>query len=230
MMRNDSRRLLVGIAGGSGAGKSWLAQRLFNFYAPRAGRISLDSFYLDRSHLPLKRRDLVNFDHPRAIDWPLFEKVLREVKDGAQLIVPAYDFKTHCRMSGGEQWIPKNIVLVDGLWLLWRKAVRELFDITIFLDCAEELRLARRVARDVTERGRSEVSVRRQFKESVAPMHEKFVVPQKRLADLVFVKELTQAEEEKIVARIAGMGADDSPRRYAAGGEVRSDWQRAITQ
>jgi uridine kinase len=221
-MMRESKGLVVAITGGSGAGKSWLAQRLLHFYAPRAGRISLDNFYLDRSHLPLRQRDMVNFDHPRAIYWSLFEKVLCKVKDGAQVILPEYDFKTHCRKSGGERWVPKDIVLVDGLWLLWRKAVRELFDLTIFLDCAEELRLTRRLARDVTERGRSEASVRRQFRESVAPMHEKFVVPQKRLADLVFIKELTQMDEERIVERIAEMGAKYLPQRpgVAAGREA----------
>lgn len=203
-MRDEagSSTILVAIVGGSGAGKTWLADQLHVFFYPCAGRLSLDSFYLDRSHLPPKERESLNFDHLNAIDWPVLENVLRAIKTGQPAAIPNYDFKTHCRLDKSTPWLPKDLVIVDGLWLLQRAEVWKLFDLTIFLDCERELRFSRRLARDQAERGRTEASIRRQFQTLVAPMHDKFVAPQKPFADLVFEKPLTDAEVGKIAQRI----------------------------
>jgi uridine kinase len=176
---------LVAITGGSGAGKSWLADRLQHLFGDQAGRIMQDSFYRDRSHLPAAERARQNFDHPDALDWACFHQTLEAVATGREARVPAYDFSTHCRRPGAAPIAPKPIMIVDGLWLLHRPEIRRLFSLGIFLHCPEDERLRRRTVRDTAERGRTAPSVRRQFRETVAPMHRLFVDPQARHADLV---------------------------------------------
>jgi uridine kinase len=192
----------IAIVGGSGAGKTWLADRLQKALGKEAARISLDDFYLDRSHLSQVTRARINFDHPRAIDWRAFETVLRRCARGKIVKVPQYDFATHSRKNTGCVLKPKPFIIVDGLWLLRRPAVRRLFDFTIFLDSPEKLRLERRLARDCAERGRDEASVKLQFSDAVAPMHECFVAPQKRRAGIVFSQPPTNHDVAGLVKQL----------------------------
>src|SRR4029079_13309186 len=134
--------------------------------------LRLDDFYLDRSALPLARRWLINFDHPRAIDCAEFEHVLSGCKTWQRREVPGYDFKRHCRRERLAWWRPKPVVLVEGLWLLRRPAIRRLFALRIYVDCAPGLQLRRRLLRDARQRGRSAASVRQQFMARVLPMAE----------------------------------------------------------
>src|SRR5688572_29818880 len=122
---------LVAVVGGSGAGKTWLAERLERTFAGAATRLSLDDFYLDRSSLPLSRRAKINFDHPRAIDWPLAESVLRDCQAGRSTAVPRYSFATHVRLSQYETLTPLPLIICEGLWLLSRASIRGLFDLKI---------------------------------------------------------------------------------------------------
>src|SRR5690349_15709274 len=172
--------ILVAIVGGSGSGKTWLADKLEAKLAPNAARLSQDDFYHDRSHLSPARRARLNFDHPRAIDWRALEHALRRLQAGRTASVPLYDFHTHCRRSGSRSLKPKPLILVDGLWLLRRPSVRRMLSFTIFLDCPTAVRLRRRLKRDQCSRGRGAASVKAQFWKTVQPMHSKFVVPQKR--------------------------------------------------
>lgn len=201
---------LVGIAGGSCAGKSWLAQRLQEKLGKAAGRLSLDDFYHDRAALPKHLRERVNFDHPRAIDWERLEKVLAELKAGRAVAVPQYNFSTHGR-AGEVVLAPAPIVIMEGLWLFRRASVRRHFSLKIFVDCAAELREERRVERDVAERGRTAEFARRQFRRDTVPMHDRFVAPQARWADLV-LKEAPGAEAvEAIGKRIQEVLRKDQP-------------------
>ncbi len=177
--------LLVAIAGGSGSGKTWLAEKLAVALAPHTCRISLDDFYLDRSHVPLGRRSRINFDHPSSIDWKCLEKVVKKLRSGRAVSLPCYDFATHCRLSTSRNLTPKPVVLIDGLWALRRPSLRRLFGLRIFLDCPERTRYRRRLARDMLTRGRTRQSVREQFLATVQPMHEKYVSPQSTWADFV---------------------------------------------
>ncbi len=177
--------MLVAIVGGSGSGKTWLADRLARALPGKVSRISLDDFYRDLSHLSPHARARVNFDHPRAVDWACLEKVLRSCLAGHRTGLPRYDFRTHCRRPGLKAWRPRPIVICEGLWLLRRPALRRLFQVRIFLECPAALRLHRRLGRDVRARGRSPESVVRQFKLQVAPLHQRFVASQARRADLV---------------------------------------------
>jgi uridine kinase len=192
---------LVAIAGGSGSGKSWLAERLVAALAPNAARVSLDDFYRDRSHLSAARRAGINFDHPRAIDWPHFERALRALRAGRPARLPSYDFQTHCRRAPGPVLQPRPIILVEGLWLLRRPSLRRLFAFSLFLDCPAHTRLRRRLARDLQARGRTRASVQAQFRNHVEPMHCRFVAPQARWADLV----LPSRSVDRQLARLAAM-------------------------
>lgn len=176
---------LIGLAGGSGAGKSWLAARLARRLGADCARLSLDDFYRDRSHLTPARRARVNFDHPRAIDWPLFQAVLRRLAARQPAEAPCYDFSTHCRRPVPRLIQPRPFILVEGLWVWHRPRIRELFALRVFVECPAKIRLARRVKRDTTERGRSEAEVLGRFAGQVEPMQQRFVEPLKRTAHQV---------------------------------------------
>jgi len=184
---------LIAITGGSGSGKTWLAGKLKRRLGRRAGRLSLDDFYRDLSHLPPRQRDRVNFDHPDAIDWPLFLQCLQQIQRGEAARLPRYDFATHTRHARPRVWRPRPVVFIDGLWLLHRPELRRLYTHTVYLDCAEELRLARRLARDQSERGRSRASVLRQWRGQARPMHDRHVAPQIRHAQWVVTPESVAA-------------------------------------
>jgi uridine kinase len=198
----NSRPQLVALVGGSGAGKTWLSRCLQQSLALPVTRLALDDFYHDQSHLARSLRGRVNYDHPQAIDWALAEAVLQDCRAGRPVYVPRYSFVTHTRRKSLKILKPRPIILVDGLWLLWRPRLRRLFDLRIYLHCPARLRLQRRLQRDIAARGRDGSSVRRQFKETVAPMHKKFVAPQARWADVVFRQPPSQREVQRIAALI----------------------------
>lgn len=190
---------LVGIAGGSCAGKSWLAAELQKALGKMAGRLSLDDFYRDRAHLHPSVQKRINFDHPRAIDWDRVEKVLTELKAGRPVAVPRYNFSTHGREKDETVLPPAPVVIFEGLWL-WRNAsLRSLFTYKIFLKSDLRLCEERRLQRDVTERGRTPEFVRAQFSRDTVPMHQRYVAPQERWADLV----LEKAPDQSVVREIA---------------------------
>jgi uridine kinase len=203
---------LIALTGGSGAGKTWLADRLCQEFGDEATSLSLDDFYCDLSHLVLSEREKINFDHPDAIDWALFEGVLRELRHGGTVLVPRYDFVSHTRLTEWAPRRPRPFIFVEGLWLLWHPHVRELFDLRVFLDCIQSLRWQRRVTRDLNERGRTTDSIREQFWNVVAPMHDRFVEGQKDWADLVIEQSITQTTLGRLVATIRALRAEAGPR------------------
>jgi uridine kinase len=207
---NHARPLLIGIAGGSGSGKTWLSRRIAMAFPGRVARVSLDDFYRDRSHLAPGTRRRINYDHPRAIDWPLLRQFLESYRDGARPILPRYDFTTHSR----SQSVPcelKPILVMEGLWTLARRELRQVFDTTIYLDCPSRLRLERRITRDTTERGRTAQEVRTQFRQSVAPMHTIHVVPQKQWATTVLTHPIAEAQVEELLAQLRARLQRGSP-------------------
>lgn len=210
-MKTKTSSKLIALTGGSGAGKTWLADRLCQEFDDEATSLSLDDFYRDLSHLKLSEREKTNFDHPDAIDWPLFESVLRELQNGVTVLVPHYDFVSHTRLTEWEWRSPRSFIFVEGLWLLWPPSVRELFNFRVFLDCVQSLRWERRAARDVNERGRTTDSIREQFLKVVTPMHERFVEVQKAWADLVIDESITQTEVGRLVTRIRALRAEPGP-------------------
>jgi uridine kinase len=171
----------IAVIGGSGSGKTWLAQQLCSALGQTA-RLSLDEFFRDLSHLTIEQRSGVNFDDPDAIDWASARPVMERLLRGETASVPVYDFTTHTRCREFHLFPAEPIVIWDGLWLLHDEWMRERFACSIFVDCSAAERLTRRVTRDVRDRGRTENSVRRQFQDHVQPMHERFVEPQRTLA------------------------------------------------
>lgn len=219
----NQRGVYVAIIGGSGAGKSWLAERLQQCFGTNCARISLDNFYRDRSHLAASKRERINFDHPRAIDWARVAQFLRDARAGRTTFIPQYDFKTHTRI-GPQLWEPKPVVIFEGLWLLTRAAVRRHFDLSIFLDAAGWLRLRWRTARDIAERGRTAESVRKQFISQVGPMHVRHVAPQRRWADMVLKQKIGKPEIDQVAGAICGLITPRGEYSYAAGLLKGEEW------
>ncbi len=177
---------ICGISGGSGAGKTTLAVHLIRRLGTnRVSLLAFDDYYRDQSHLSMRERALVNYDHPESLDHELFSRHLTSLRSGRSIDVPHYDFVTHTRTGGSIQVEPRELVVLDGILLLSFPEVRNLIDYAVFIDIPEDIRLERRVRRDVAERGREPDDVRRQFAATVAPMHDRYVQPHRDHADRV---------------------------------------------
>ena len=185
---------VFGICGGSGAGKTTLTSCLIErLGATEASVLAFDAYYRDMSHLPFAERRRRNYDHPDSLDSALFLQHLDALKHGIDVDVPVYDFSTHTLTGRFERVEAAPLLLVEGILLLAFEGVLERLDYSIFMDVPEDVRLRRRVHRDVTERGRPEDHVRRQFAATVVPMHDAFVQPSRHRADRI----------------VAGTGADE---------------------
>lgn len=201
---------LLAIAGGSASGKSTLAAMLVERVgAARADLLSLDWYYRDWAGAEPNAVDLPNFDHPNALDLALFGTHLRQLRLGNGVDAPQYDFTSHTRRTETVRVAPRPVVIVDGILALHSPQLREFYDLSCFVSCAEALRLERRIARDVVERGRSEESVRKQFAETVAPMHDEFVEPCRGHADLVIDQDGFMAAPQTVVDRIVARVVED---------------------
>lgn len=178
--------VLIGVAGGSGAGKSALVERLARRLA--APVIDLDSYYLDRSDVAPERRRALNYDEPAAIEVELLVQQLRELTSGRAIAKPVYSFEAHTRV-GRKTVEPADVVIVEGLFTLCWDALRPLLQLKIFVDAPADVRLIRRLRRDVVERGRTIDDVITQYVETVRPMHERHIEPSRRHADVVITNE-----------------------------------------
>ena len=176
---------MVGVVGGSGAGKTTLVRGLVDRLGSDASVLWFDEYYHDLVHLDPAERAVVNFDHPDSLDVDLLVAHMAALLAGRPAEVPVYDFSTHTRTGRTRLVQPGPVVVVDGILVLAFPAIRECLDISVFVDAPAEVRLTRRLDRDVRERGRTPESVRAQFAATVTPMHEAFVSPCRAFADLV---------------------------------------------
>lgn len=177
--------MCVGVAGGSGSGKSTLVARLAErFREVGVCIVRQDDYYRDRSDLTLEERAALNYDHPDAVESGLLVEHVRLLKSGRRVSCPRYDFATRSRV-GERPLKPGRLTIVEGILVLCWPTLRDLMDVRVFVDAPASLRLERRINRDVRERGRTEESVRRQFSETVQPMHEEFVEPGRQYAGWV---------------------------------------------
>ena len=178
--------VIIGVAGGSGSGKTTVAQRVQEAFPGRTVEIiHHDSYYHDNSRLSLEERAKINYDHPQAFDTDLLVEHLAALRRGEAVEVPRYDYATHSRRRETERLEPADIVFVEGILVLECKALRQLMDIRLYVDVDADERVLRRLIRDTRERGRTVESVVEQYLTVVRPMHLQFVLPSKRYAHLI---------------------------------------------
>ena len=181
-----SRPLVVGIAGGTGSGKTTVAHKLAaSMPVDRCVTIEHDAYYRDQTHLPLEERAKTNFDHPAALESSLLAVHLRDLRAGKSVDIPIYDFATHSRKKETRRVAPAALIIVEGILVFAESQVREQMDIKIFVDTDADIRLMRRIRRDLENRGRTFDSIRNQYYATVRPMHLEYVEPTKRWADLI---------------------------------------------
>jgi uridine kinase len=200
----QSRPFLIGVAGGSSSGKTTVAERLTEMAGEdHVTLVKLDSYYVDLGDLPLEQRAAFNFDHPDAFDWPLLNDHLAALAAGAPVPIPVYDYVQYNRSGEVRLAHPARIVVVEGILVLWEPSLRERFDLKVFMDTDADLRLIRRLRRDVSERGRTAESVVTQYLEMVRPAHEQFIEPSKRYADVIIPEGgLNRPAFEVLLARV----------------------------
>ncbi len=206
----------IAIVGGSGSGKTWLAERLCATLGRAAARLSLDDFYRDLSPMPAADRARVNFDDPAAIDWELVSETLAALARGEPAGIPSYDFAAHTRRRQWHRLTPGDFVIWDGLWLLHEDWLRRRFALSVFVDCPPEARLERRIDRDVRERQRTPESVRRQFQEHVEPMHGRHVAPQRRWATCCVSSPTDEQSLHQVASLARGLAAAPGSAAAAA--------------
>jgi uridine kinase len=179
------RRIILGVAGGSGSGKTTVVRAITRSLGEQVTVVHHDSYYRDTSHLEAAARSEINYDHPDSLETELLVQHLVELREGRAVAVPVYDFAEHSRLARREHVVPGKVIIVDGLLILWDRQLRSMMDIKVFVDTDADLRFIRRLERDIQDRGRSAQSVIQQYTRTVRPMHLEFVEPSKRYADLI---------------------------------------------
>ncbi|AIQ72020.1 MULTISPECIES: uridine kinase [Paenibacillus] len=179
--------LIIGIAGGTGSGKTTVARSVIDRLGTgKVTFISQDNYYKDHSHLSFAERESINYDHPFAFDNELLIEHLKSLREEQTAFAPVYDFTVHARSTTETVELkPNNIVIIEGLHVLSDENLREMLDIKVFVDADPDVRILRRVLRDIEERGRSIQSIHHQYLSTVKPMHEAFIEPSKKYADLI---------------------------------------------
>jgi uridine kinase len=177
--------LVIGIAGGTGSGKTTLMKNLISHFGGMVTVLSHDNYYKRHDELPLEQRSQLNYDEPDALETDLMAQHLDLLRQGHAIDCPVYDFSNHNRSDETIRIEPNPVIIVEGILIFENQPLRELMDIRIFVDTDADIRLCRRIKRDVTKRGRTLESVLIQYQQTVKPMHEKYVEPSKRFAHIV---------------------------------------------
>ena len=178
--------VILGIAGGTGSGKTTLAFRIASALGDgKAAILDQDSYYLDHPGLTTDELARLNFDHPESLDWRLLRDHIRLLRECREIEKPVYDFRTHSRRQDSVRIQPRSVIILEGILILEDQELRELIDLKIFVDAEPDVRFIRRLVRDVRDRGRSMDSVIRQYLDTVRPMHLEFVQPTRSFADIV---------------------------------------------
>jgi uridine kinase len=204
--------IIIGVTGGTASGKTTVSDAILERVGiDRIAYIQHDSYYRDLSHLPLEERRKLNFDHPDALETELLVKHLRQLKAGAPVEVPIYDFATYQRGDQTRRVEPRRVIMVEGILIFVDRELREMMDVKLYVDTDADLRLIRRLQRDIQERERTLDTVIDQYLNTVRPMHLEFVEPSKRYADVIIpAGGFNEAAIEMIVARIKGMLAGET--------------------
>jgi uridine kinase len=221
---------VIGIAGGTGAGKTTVARLVARSVGDSATRVPLDNYYEDLSHLPFEEREEVNYDHPSAFEWELVREQLSSLLDGSTIDMPTYDFEIHNRTDETTRVEPTDIVIIEGIFALYDDEVREMCDLRLYVETDADVRILRRIERDVIERGRDLEGVIDQYLSTVKPMHEQFVEPTRNHADLIVPEGANSVAvnllEERVRAEVAGTARGEWQRESieeAFGGRAATD-------
>jgi uridine kinase len=206
-MPSHTKPLVIGIAGGTGSGKTTVASVILNKVGrSRIAYIPHDAYYKDLRHLPPLRRQEINFDHPDSLESELMVEHIKGLQAWKSVHLPVYDFTTHTRTEQTVEVKPSRVILVEGILIFTEASLRDMFDVKIFVDTDADIRFIRRLTRDIAERGRTMESVVTQYLSTVRPMHLEFVEPSKRYADVIIPEGgLNVAALDMVIARIEMM-------------------------
>ena len=219
---HEKQSMVVGIAGGTGSGKTTLAEVILKSMGfEKIAYIPHDAYYRDQKHLPFEARAKVNYDHPDSLETELMINQIRLLLDGKAIEMPVYDFTTHSRKAEAVHIEPKQVILVEGILIFTEKDLRDLFDVKIFVDTDPDIRFIRRLTRDIEERGRTVQSVIDQYLRTVRPMHLEFVETSKRYADIIVPEGgLNVVALDMVIARLQSLLNGELPvdakRKYTA--------------
>jgi uridine kinase len=208
---------VIGIAGGTGAGKTTVARLVTESVGESVTRIPLDNYYEDLSHLDLEERQSVNYDHPGAFEWDLLREHLERLLEGQPVEMPRYDFETHNRKPERVTVEPTDVIVVEGILALYDETINDMMDLRVYVETDADVRILRRIRRDVVDRGRDLEGVIDQYLSTVKPMHEQFIEPSKKHADLIIPEGANSVAvnllEEKVQAEVNG----DATRTWERG-------------
>ena len=210
-----NNRLIIGIAGGSGSGKTTLAKKLSEYFGDRVSLLRHDDYYKSQASLSLQERAALNFDHPDAFDTMLLVQHLDELRQGRDIKCPIYNYSLHDRSSETRIVKATEVIVLEGILIFENPDILERLDIKIFVDTDADVRIIRRIKRDVSERGRDLDSVISQYFATVKPMHEAFVEPSKRYADIIVPeggmnRVALEMITQRIISHIEGKGESNS--------------------
>ncbi|ELZ34929.1 uridine/cytidine kinase [Halogeometricum pallidum JCM 14848] len=207
---------VVGIAGGTGAGKTTVARLITENVGESVTRIPIDNYYEDLSHLDLSEREAVNYDHPSAFEWELLREQLSTLLEGRPIEMPVYDFEIHNRKNEPTTVEPTDVIIVEGILALYDEKVNEMLDLRLYVETDADVRILRRIQRDVIDRGRDLEGVIDQYLSTVKPMHDQFIEPTKKHADLIIPEGANSVAvnllEEKVMAEVHGDAVRDWER------------------
>ena len=186
MSKSNSKPFVIGVAGGSGSGKSTVTRQVLASIGPEMAAVVMqDDYYLDQTPMSPQERHKTNYDHPDAFDWPLMMQHVQALRRGEPIEMPVYDFALHNRSSKTITVKPAPVIVIEGLFALYDAELRKMMSLKIFVDTAPDVRFIRRLQRDISERGRSTETVISQYLETVRPMHKQFIEPTKRHAHVI---------------------------------------------
>ncbi|ADD05001.1 uridine kinase [Natrialba magadii ATCC 43099] len=204
----------IGIAGGTGAGKTTVARTVADTVGEAVTRIPIDNYYEDLSHLDRAERADVNYDHPNAFEWDLLREHLESLLAGQPVEMPQYDFERHTRKDESVRVEPTDVIVLEGILALHDEAIRELLDLRVYVMTDADVRILRRIERDVVERGRELEGVIDQYLETVKPMHERFVEPTKKDADVIIPEGANRMAVDLLVEKVqAELGGEHEVTR-----------------
>jgi uridine kinase len=193
--------MIIGIAGGTGSGKTTVVKKIMSLFPEKdVVLLSQDNYYKDNSHLPLEERKLINFDHPDSIEFDLLTEHIKELKQNKSIRQPIYSYLTCTRSKETNLILPQKVIIVEGILILSDKNLRKQMDVKIFVDAPADDRLIRVIRRDIVERGRTVEDVINRYEHTVKPMHDQFIEPSKKYADII----IPQGGNNSVAIKVLG--------------------------